>query len=329
MAESEYARNMRRQTEQQTEYAHETLQEAAKQTQLALEQSRYAAQLAVQQATDAAEQYAIQVEMADSLRSHNFAMWRETTPNGQEYASWSRQAKPLVLEFDRRWGAWQAAIKKDTARVNQERTARSEGLFNLDAPKFRSVLDREVSSLPDTLRRLGWALIGAVVLSPVLAIVGLIANSIWSIPFLSADYSVALVMLHIPATLFVAFSLRELFVQHPRTRQFFNKSQDAEEWVQTEVGTFANAMPKNWSDPGGHDTWNSLVAAKTAINSMPYNYVDFHESMLVNLSGHLPMPLNVNALPGEATATRALLTAWSGGTSNDAQQSDQRGKTHA
>lgn len=299
MGESQYAKDMRREAQAQTDLAAAAYAESVQSRAHAEQAARYNEDAAIAASNAehyAAEQLEAQLEQNAAVRAHHFAIWRQETLNGQSYERWLKEATPLYAEFNDRWDAWSEAKEDDIAAVGAHREEQARDRFKLGSRMHRMAAKvvegwdwdwwettRAAFAITLGLTLLGYFFLGGMKLGDY--------AHVWALSMLG-------LFLVITITRMVAVPVAA--VHHRRLR-------NAGAWVTTEKNAFRASFPSVW---GSNDSWNGAYAVDKTITSMPREYVNFNDSMLVPIPNRQPKPVDEGSLPEEAQRTRALLDSW-------------------
>lgn len=312
MAESDWARNMRREAEKQTIFASDQAHYAAEAATAQHEAARnasYAAAAAARSEENSELLLEEQRRLSKQNSAHNFAMWRQATLNGESYDRWLMEASPLVNEFANRWGQWTAAKEADIASVSAAKEAESLSRFSVNA----SAAAKFDGPYTDGPWRASWWRILTVYL-----VISATITGIWLVTLVGGifnhswwDFGGSAASL-IPTVFFlsIAYGAFDFLVLARRAQRNLKARDDAKAWQKAEVDAFASSLPRNWKRDEDTAAWNQMVAAQETVESMPQNYVEFTPQMLTDVDLGLPSPRSSSSLPPEATRTRDLLDTW-------------------
>jgi hypothetical protein len=307
VAESDWARNMRREAEKQTIFASDQAHyaaEAANAQQDAAREASYAAAAAARSEENSELLLEEQRRLSRQNSAHNFAMWRQTTLNGESYDRWLIAACPLVDEFSSRWHQWTAAKDADIARIRAAKAEESLSRFNVNTRAYKKILLAGGSWERSKSRGSILTATAAACLLLLLVVTGIggFFNHSW--------WDVARTATPVAFYVWVAYLALELFVMMPRANKTVKANNDARDWQKTEVAAFESSLPQNWRQDGDESIWNQMVAAEATVNSMPKKYLEFSPQMLTDLPLGLPRARSSSSIPPEAARTRELLDTW-------------------
>lgn len=297
MAESQWAKDMRREAQRQTNLADAAYDQSVQSRAYAEEGSRHSEDAAIAASNAeyyAAEQLEAQLDQNEVVRTHQFAMWRQETLNGHAYESWRDKAEPLYTEFNRRWSAWKKVQTQDIAAVRAKREAQAKDHFRLDSQwhMFAERVAPESSSWFEVARVafpicLGMTAFGYLMAAAMPKGFG----EVWALSMLGVFLTITIGMI----------IMSHMAIAHR------NRQQKAREWVSAEKEAFVGSFPEVWGDSRG---WRDTYAVHKAVESMPTAYLNFKEAMLVEIPSRQPEAVPPEALPDEAVHTRSLLASW-------------------
>ena len=317
VAESQWAKDMRRETAAQTTYTQEQAvyaalaaehqAEAAREAQWAAEEAAATRALAQQQLTQTQQS-------AEATRRHNFAMWRQTTANGGQYSDWLRAAQPLVEVFDQRWQEWTRAKAEDVKSVEESARAESIDRFSVRPKAVAKVRAKHI--FHHYLSRLRIVRVLALIAGALFGLfwgLGELTNS-WSDGYgwwgeVRDDWLRTAVVVCIALALYVVLEVTKL---QSREKSILQASDTAAAWAATEVKSFSESLPRLWNadDDVEREAWSQLYRAGKTINSMPSDYFEYSSDMLGSVNLGIPAALNPSLIDARAIKTRELLARW-------------------
>jgi hypothetical protein len=299
MGESQFAKDLRREAQKQTVFAEAVYEDGVASRVHAEQGARHSEDAAIAARNAeyyAAEQLDAQLEHNEAVRAHQFALWRQETSNGQAYERWRERADPVFSEFTVRWEAWQKAKAEDIAAVRSQREDLSTDRFKLNSRilKLSAFLTRDGA--------LGW---WPVTLMAAFAC-GFMALMAWVSKFGVQTADLAVPALWGVLVLFLFITVGRM-AAIPLSLLQRKRLARGREWVASEVSAFTSLLPRLWA---AESVWGDAYNVHAAITSMPTDYVNFRERMLVAIPAGQPEPLGDDALPAEAVRTRSLLNSW-------------------
>lgn len=336
MAESDHARIMRREAEKQTRFASDQAYYAEQSLQQQTDTARaaHAAARAADEATEAAAAHArwIEENAAEQLEEqllhnsrvadHNFAMWRQTTANGEQYERWAKEAAPLVAIFTRRWNEWLAAKEADLQSFAAKKESESIKRFGVDAELAKRNIKDVSHPLSDALAVIVGAFFGLLILWALAWVVGWTYVGFAPTTWTWMPSTKLLLQIGAGEIIFLGiFAVFQIF-SYPAAKKSYKarclditnaKTNDlaARNWVKSEVASFSSGLPSIWRAEGEGYAWEQLRKANETLHRMPTDYVEFQPEMLVDLSDGLPFPAPASTLHPKAAQTRALISSWS------------------